>query len=120
MQRRPTVLLVEENAAVRDALEQALEREDFFVVQASTSGDALSEQRPYDLALIDVSNLRRNGFETFQKLNQSKPCLPIILISSQAELLNHPAATRASARMLKPLEMSLLCRTVRDLTLNME
>src|SRR5687767_7673368 len=29
MQRRPTVLLIEENAAVRDALEQALEHEDF-------------------------------------------------------------------------------------------
>jgi len=116
MQRRPTVLLIEENAAVRDALEQALEHEDFLVVPAATSGDALSEQQPYDVALIDVSTIRRNGFETFRKLNQSKPLLPIILISSQPELLNHPAAARASARMLKPLEIPLLCRTVRDLT----
>jgi len=116
MQRRPTVLLIEENAAVRDALEQAFEGEDFLVVPAVTSGDALSEQRPYDVALIDVSTVRRNGFETFRKLNQLKPLLPIILISSQPELLNHPAAARASARMLKPLEIPLLCRTVRDLT----
>jgi DNA-binding response OmpR family regulator len=109
-------LLIEENAAVRDALEQALEGEDFLVVPAVTSRDALSEQRPYDVALIDVSTVRRNGFETFRKLNQLKPLLPIILISSQPELLNHPAAARASARMIKPLEIPLLCRTVRDLT----
>jgi DNA-binding response OmpR family regulator len=116
MQTRQTVvLLIEENAAVRDALEQALEREEFRVVPAS-NGDALTEQQPYDLALIDVNNQRRNSFETFRKLNQSKPRLPIILISSQPELLNHPAAARAAARMLKPLEIHLLCRTVRDLT----
>jgi len=117
MQRRPTVLLIEENASVRDALEQALECEDVLVVPASTSGDALSQQQPYDVALIDVSSPRRNGFETFRKLNHLNPCLPIILISSQPELLNHPAAARASARMLKPLEIPLLCQTVKDLSI---
>ena len=118
MQRRPTVLLIEENAAVRDALEQALAGEDFLVVPAATAAAALSKEQAYDLALIDVSSVRSNEFAGLRRLNHVMPRLPIVLISSQAELLNHPAVAHASARMLKPLEMPLLCRTVRDLTGN--
>ena len=114
------MLLLEQNAAVRDALEQALEREEFSVMPAASDADALSEQRPYDVALVDVSSMRESGFETFRKLYQLKPRVPIVLISSQPELLNHPAAAPASARMLKPLEIPLLCRTVRDLAVSPE
>ena len=117
MQRRTTVLLVEENASVRDALEQAFKLENFFVLSFAHGREVIQNDPDYDVAVIDLNSRRNgNGLTTLRELSRLNPLLPIILISSYPELLNHPAAAHASARMLKPLEMPVLCRTVRDLT----
>ena len=78
-----TVLLVEDEAAVRSACKRILERAGFNVVEASTGADALNEPHGHvDLLLTDVVMPGGvSGKELADSLQASQPDLKVVFMS---------------------------------------
>ncbi len=82
---RPLVLIVEDEAAVRDVLSMALERHGFRVTAVASAEDALSmADHAFDLLLTDVSLPGLSGVQLAQRLRGVRPQLPVLLMSGYA------------------------------------
>ena len=84
----PRILLVEDEAAIADAVAYALRAEGMEVVHCLTGGEALREARrtdtgPFDLAVLDVGLPDIGGFALCRELRASRP-LPVIFLTAQA------------------------------------
>jgi len=84
----PTILLVEDNDASRDALSRRLERRGFQVVMAVDGAQAVSVGRAAqpDLILMDLGLPVIDGWEATRQLkaDQSTKHIPIIVLSAHA------------------------------------
>jgi CheY-like chemotaxis protein len=82
-----SVLVVDDEAAVRRFATRVLEREGFQVVEATDGAEALEQLKStasVDLVLTDIVMPRMNGVELMQALSLSHPRLPVILMSGYA------------------------------------
>jgi DNA-binding NtrC family response regulator len=119
MLRNPQILLVDENTAVRQALEQAIRSEHFQVVPAASGSEALTKLREnqIDVALIDLNQrYSESGWDVFHALTELVPLLPIIVMSGQPDSFADTSASTAAARLEKPLNLSHLFCILDDLT----
>jgi two-component system cell cycle sensor histidine kinase/response regulator CckA len=83
-----SVLVVDDEAAVRRFASRVLQREGFDVIEASDGEEALELVRTqgttFAVVVSDIVMPRRNGVELLQALALSHPDLPVILISGYA------------------------------------
>lgn len=79
-----TILLVDDNADIRDAIREVLERDQYRVVEAADGHEALQCWRAHqpDLLLTDFWMPRLNGLEVIKAVFAQQPDIPIILMSS--------------------------------------
>jgi two-component system cell cycle sensor histidine kinase/response regulator CckA len=90
-----TILVVEDEPALRQAVSRTLEHQGFQVIQAGDGSEVLSrwinDLPRVDLLLTDVVMPEGlNGLELAAKLRQIRPDLPVILMTGySAELLKH-------------------------------
>ncbi len=81
MEKR-TILLVEDDAVVRDMVKSALERE-YNVLEASNCSEALASLRNhFDLALIDYDLPDGDGFDVLKRIREMKSALPVIFMTA--------------------------------------
>ncbi len=118
MPKRTKILLVEDDLSVCEALGQALAVENYDVVRAANSREALCQfgQHQIDITLLDLNLGQEDGWETFQRLNELQPLRPIIVMSAQADRLAHALAPRADACFAKPLDLPILFKTLERLS----
>jgi CheY-like chemotaxis protein len=79
-----TVLLVEDEDAVRNACRRILERAGFQVIEASNGSQALAQMadQPFDLLLTDVIMPGGvSGRDLAERLQQVRPDLPVLFMS---------------------------------------
>jgi DNA-binding NtrC family response regulator len=82
-----TVLLVDDEAAVRRFAARVLEREGYLVHEARDGAEALDLVRKggsFEVVVSDIVMPRLNGVELMQALASSHPDLPVILMSGYA------------------------------------
>ena len=82
-----SVLVVDDETAVRRFATRVLEREGFQVVEATDGAEALEKVKAngsVDLIVTDIVMPRMNGVELMQALSLSHPHLPVILMSGYA------------------------------------
>src|SRR3984885_1754633 len=81
---RGSILVVDDEAGIREGLEALLKSENFDVTLAESGAAGLQklEERPFDLLLLDVSLPDRNGIEMLSEIRQRDPNLAIILITA--------------------------------------
>src|SRR5579864_7699564 len=79
-----SILVIDDEAEIREGLELLLSSEGYSVTSAESgeAGLARLEQEPYDLLLLDVSLPDRNGFDLLREIRQRDPELPIVLITA--------------------------------------
>lgn len=82
-----TILVVEDESDMRDALVESLEREGFEVVEAVNGGEGLQEAiaRHPDLLILDVLMPKMGGMEMMKKLRQYNAWgrkVPIIMLTN--------------------------------------
>src|SRR6266702_2495322 len=105
-----SLLVVEDDHAVREAVTRVLQSEDYLVSSAASSRDAMlrfSESR-IDIVVLDISLGAEDGWQVFHALREQRPELPIIVTSARADELAHSSATRANAVLEKPFDISIL------------
>lgn len=83
-----TILVIDDEAEIREGLELLLSSEGYAVTSAETaqSGLARLEEEPYDLLLLDVSLPDRNGLDLLRDIRQRDPELPIVLITAYGSI----------------------------------
>jgi len=116
------VLLADNDHAVRAALQQALTAENYNVLPAGSSLEALRAVGDHriDIALLDLDlGDNQSGWETFRHLAELEPLLPIVVMSAEPERLCLDTLTlrRPDATFEKPLlNLPFLFETLQRLT----
>jgi two-component system, OmpR family, response regulator len=85
----PTILLVDDEDAVRTVLAFPLERDGYEVVQAADGEEALEkfDAQPVDLVVLDIMLPRLDGLEVCKRL-RAKSTVPIIMLTARDDELD--------------------------------
>ncbi len=112
------VLVVDDEADIRDLVSGVLEDEGYSVRSAADSSsalDAIEDRRP-SLVLLDVwlQGSRLDGLQVLQEVKRRDPSLPVLMISGHGNLDTAVAAIREGAVdfIEKPFEASRLVHLV--------
>src|SRR2546429_9979447 len=84
--RSGSVLIIDDEAAIRESLETLLELEGYSVESAATADQGLARigERPFDLVLLDLALPDRNGLGLLTELHAHDPDLPVSMITPYA------------------------------------
>lgn len=80
-----TILLVEDESAVRELVRDTLEQKGYRVIEACHGGEALSilaqSKESFDMVLTDIVMPQVNGFELYEKVMRQKPDIQVLMMS---------------------------------------
>jgi CheY-like chemotaxis protein len=110
----PSVLVVDDEPAIRTVLRLILELEGYAVRTASGGEQALarvSEAAPR-LVLLDVQMPGMDGWQTLPRLKVLAPTMPIIIVSGIRHLREEAAAHHADGALPKPFDVDSVLDTV--------
>jgi len=112
-----TVLIIDDESAIRESLQTLLELEGYEVDTAGdgTEGLARLAERPYDLVLLDFAMPDRNGIEILQDIRERDADLAVIMITAYGTVENAVNAMQAGATnfIQKPWDNEKLLADVR-------
>ena len=114
--RRKTILIVDDDEAVRKGLRGVLVSEGYNVVAARHGREAVQVFRvhPCDLVLLDMNLPLRNAWGTIADLRALQSGLPAIMITARSDQRN-VAQEAGLESMGKPLDLPLLLKRIRAL-----
>ena len=111
------ILIVDDDASVRDSIKKVLLDEGYDVLLAADGHEAVECCDPHeiDALLLDLNLPRRGGWDIFEQFTSRNPTLPVIIITGVTG--QHPVASAAGvgALMEKPLNVPGLLRTIQQL-----
>jgi two-component system cell cycle sensor histidine kinase/response regulator CckA len=116
---RETVLVVEDEEAVRRLIRTALEHNGYGVLLAADGVEALklisSHTGPLDLLITDLAMPGMNGTEVARKVKDRLPGIEVLYISGYAEELRQSGEIDESRFLQKPFTPQALARKVREM-----
>ncbi|GMR02049.1 MAG: response regulator transcription factor [Acidimicrobiia bacterium] len=114
-----TILIVEDDAAVRNALERALGFEGYNVATAADGGIALSMAREaeFDLVVLDVMMPHVGGIEVCRRIRAGGDRVPILMLTAKAAVGDRVEGLDAGADdyVTKPFALDELLARIRAL-----
>lgn len=112
------ILVVDDEAAIRDSLQEILESEGFEVGLAGDGLQALQilTDEEFDLVLSDIKMPRMDGMELLTHLSKNFPRIPVVMISAHGTVQTAVEATKLGAFdfITKPLDLDRLLITLRN------
>jgi putative two-component system response regulator len=113
----PTILVIDDEAAIRQSFADYLEDRDFCVLTAENGhvGLELLAREQLHLVLVDLRMPGMDGFEFIRQCRPRAPHLPVIVISgaNRAEEADEARSLGAADYLSKPLEdLSVLGQAV--------
>lgn len=111
MERPVTVLLVDDEAAIRTLLSQSLRHSGYQLLEAASAADALAinnlSPAPIDVLVSDIVMPEMSGLELARELSASNPQLKVLFMSGFYE---SPTNVKADWEFLqKPFSPRALC-----------
>ena len=99
--KKSKILVVDDHAIVRRGLSLLVNQEPDLVVsaEAEDADQALQviDERPVDLAVVDISLNRVNGIELTEKIKSQYPHLPVLILTMHDEAIYARRAFEAGA-----------------------
>ena len=109
----PTILLVDDNEALRTLASKLLQEQGFRVITAGDGEEALEifQQQPHAISLLltDIMMPKMNGLDLADRLRQLRPELPVLFISGNPE-----PGSRTLGYLAKPFTKTQLMSRVRQ------
>lgn len=111
------VLVVDDDASVREMLTRVLAGEGYQALSAANGDEALNiaQTTRIDLVLLDLNMPGKSGWDTFEKLTTENPFLAIIIITARPNQLFTAVSSGVGALLEKPLDFPKLLATVSQL-----
>jgi len=113
----PRILIIDDEAAIRESLETLLTLEGFNISTAidGPSGMDLLSRNEYDLLLLDLALPGESGIELLPRIVELQPNLPVIMITAFGTVGNVVDAIRAGAEnfVQKPWDNEKLLADIR-------
>jgi DNA-binding NtrC family response regulator len=97
--RAGSILIIDDEAAIRESLQTLLEYESYDVESAADGESGLSRigERTFDLVLLDLALPDRNGLELLAEIHALEAQLSVIMITAYGTVENAVAAMQAGA-----------------------
>lgn len=115
---KKTILLADDDDAVRHTLGRVLQSEQYEVLLARTGREAATQFLhigPPDLVLLDLNMPDKDGWEAFHLISQLDQLVPVIIITARPRQHEKAVELGVDALMEKPLDLPLLLSTIKDL-----
>ena len=116
MARKNTILLVEDEPAVRQGTEQFLRQRGFTVVTAVSGEEALEKFTGADVIILDIMLPGMSGIETLRKIRQTSD-VPVLMLTALHDEPTQVASfdELADDYMSKPFSLMILEKRIRAL-----
>jgi len=113
MTKPKSILLIDDDLMVRQALGQALAVENYHVVPAANHHGALREvgQRQIHIILLDLNPRSANGWETLRRLIVLQPHLPVVGMTARPGNASSNAH-RVGVLLERPLNLPVLVHSI--------
>ena len=116
-----TILVIDDNAEIREVIREILEDEGHQVVEADggITGLQAFERSGFDLVITDIIMQGKEGLETIQTIRQRSPAQRILAISGggragKDDYLAVAAVMGATATLAKPFKPTALVKAVNE------
>jgi two-component system OmpR family response regulator len=112
-----TILIVDDDASVRDSLKKLLNAERYRVLTARDSAEALElfTSETTDLVVLDVNLGEDDGWETFVRIAAVNDSVPIAMFTAEFDQRDRAIEAGAEALIEKPMDVPLFLEIVEQL-----
>jgi DNA-binding NtrC family response regulator len=114
----PSILIIDDEKAIRKTLTEILGYEGYKIDEASDGEEGLRKfkEKSYDLVLCDIKMPRIDGIEFLEKAKEINPETPIIIISGHGNIETAVEAVRKGAYdyISKPPDLNRMLITLRN------
>ncbi|MBZ5646127.1 MAG: sigma-54 dependent transcriptional regulator [Acidobacteriia bacterium] len=95
----PSILIIDDEAAIRESLETLLGLENYSVESAESGEEGLAKMagQPFDLVLLDFALPDRNGLEVLKEIRDRDPQMAVVMITAYGTVENAVNAMQAGA-----------------------
>jgi len=118
LDKRPRILVVDDDETIRNTVKAILEDEGYTVDLVATGSDAIlkTEQATYNLALLDIRLPDMEGVELLKLMKDTVPRTRKIMVTGYPSMQNAIAAInkQADAYLVKPVNVEKLLSTVKE------
>src|SRR5678815_4052134 len=96
---KPRILVIDDEAAIRDSLKMILEYEDYDFLGASSGpeGVSLVKRESPDLVVLDIKMPGMNGLEALAEIRKIDEAVPVAMMSGHGTITDAMQATRLGA-----------------------
>src|SRR3982750_4577168 len=114
----PTILIIDDEKAIRKTLSEILSFEGYKIDEASDGEEGLKrfKDKTYDVVLCDIKMPKIDGIEFLEKSRESNADVPIIMISGHGTIETAVEAVKKGAfdYISKPPDLNRLLITIRN------
>ena len=109
------VLIIDDDSTVSQSLGQALAIENYRVVSAANSREAMRTfcENNIDIVLLDLNLGPESGWDIFRHLNAIKPLVPVIVITGEIDPHQPSGGRSVDALLPKPVNLPGLFQLLR-------
>ena len=122
--RMPSVLIVDDDRALRTLMRAYLEQESISVIEAESGEEALAliDKIAPTLMLLDLRLPGIDGFDVLRRLEAAGQTVPVILVTSVEDELDQLVGYRLGAvdYVIKPVSPKVLAAKVKSFSANVE
>src|SRR5678815_110753 len=96
---KPRILVIDDEAAIRDSLRMILEYENYEFAGAASGPDGVAQVRrdPPDMVVLDIKMPGTNGLETLAEIRKIDEAVPVAMMSGHGTITDAMQATRRGA-----------------------
>lgn len=114
---KKTILIVDDDASVRDSLKKLLKAEGYRVLTAPDSAEALElfMREAIDLVVMDVNLGKEDGWETFERMAATNGTVPTVIVTAEFGQRDRAIAAGVEALIEKPMDVPVFLKIVEHL-----